>query len=269
MSGIKYPIDIKHIGKFEHQNNISVNVYGYENKKKSSRYVLLSWPLQEITWIYYISLLAKHLITYCWKTLADWYQVNIIITTTKNISGNIVYMAAPVKSYSKTIWEDVSYTGHKESSFHKLTTRRGVIKSNLEKQSTNYVYLLSSTWVSKAFYVNKTSVSHHHQNLSPPTPQHPQLIPWWSCVYVKCSDGRYFEAPQVNIVDDAAEKFLDQILAAATICRQHLSNKILMKRLTQEQCKEYNSTTNCLVCAKPFKSADKKSPWPRSFDRWI
>ena len=32
-SGIKYPIDIKDIGKFEHQNNISVNVYGYEDKK--------------------------------------------------------------------------------------------------------------------------------------------------------------------------------------------------------------------------------------------
>ena len=39
MSGIKYPVDIKDIGKFEYQNNISVNVYGYKNKK-SSRYVL-------------------------------------------------------------------------------------------------------------------------------------------------------------------------------------------------------------------------------------
>ena len=33
MSGIKYPAVIKNIGKFGHQNNISVNVYGYENKK--------------------------------------------------------------------------------------------------------------------------------------------------------------------------------------------------------------------------------------------
>ena len=28
MSGIQYHVDIKDIGKFEHQNNISVNVYG-------------------------------------------------------------------------------------------------------------------------------------------------------------------------------------------------------------------------------------------------
>ena len=33
LSGIQYPIVIKSIGKFEHQNNISVNVYGYEDKK--------------------------------------------------------------------------------------------------------------------------------------------------------------------------------------------------------------------------------------------
>ena len=33
MSGFQYPIDIKNIGKFEHQNNISGNVYEYEDKK--------------------------------------------------------------------------------------------------------------------------------------------------------------------------------------------------------------------------------------------
>ena len=31
-SGIQYPVDIKDIGEFEHQNNISVNVYGCEDK---------------------------------------------------------------------------------------------------------------------------------------------------------------------------------------------------------------------------------------------
>ena len=33
MSGVKYPVDIKDIGKFKHQDNISANVYGYEDKK--------------------------------------------------------------------------------------------------------------------------------------------------------------------------------------------------------------------------------------------
>ena len=33
MSGIQYPVDIKYIFKFEHQNNISINVYGCKDKK--------------------------------------------------------------------------------------------------------------------------------------------------------------------------------------------------------------------------------------------
>ena len=33
MSGIQYPVGVKDIEKFEYQNNISVNVYGYKDKK--------------------------------------------------------------------------------------------------------------------------------------------------------------------------------------------------------------------------------------------
>ena len=51
---------------------------------------------------------------------------------------------------------------------------------------------------------------------------------------MKCSDGRYFELAEASIGDDATEKFLDQVLASAIICREHLANKISMKRLTQE-----------------------------------
>ena len=76
--------------------------------------------------------------------------------------------------------------------------------------------------------------------------------PCGTCIFIKLSGERYFDVPQVNIGDDAAEKFLDQALAAATICRQHLTNKITMKRLTQEQWREYNNATNS------FMSADKK-----------
>ena len=57
--------------------------------------------------------------------------------------------------------------------------------------------------------------------------------------------------------DDAAEKFLKQVIDAVTICRQHLANKIPMKQLIQEQWREYSNATNWLICTKPFKSAGK------------
>ena len=86
---------------------------------------------------------------------------------------------------------------------------------------------------------------------------------------MKCSGGQYFELAKASIRDDATEKFLEQVLASAIICREHLANKISMKRLTQEQWKEYNNAMNCLIYAKPFKSADEKSPQPQSFKEWI
>ena len=46
---------------------------------------------------------------------------------------------------------------------------------------------------------------------------------------------------------DSDEKFLDQVLGAATICRQHLANKIPMKQLTQKQLRKYNNAMNCSI----------------------
>ena len=89
------------------------------------------------------------------------------MTKTKSIFANIVCMAVPVKRYWKTIWKIVSYTGRKKSSSQKLATRRGVTKSNIRK-TVSYVYLLSSTRISKAHYVNKMNMSHLHENPSPP-----------------------------------------------------------------------------------------------------
>ena len=184
MSGIQYPVGKKDINKFEHQNNISLMSMGTKIKK-SSPYVPPPWPMQGIMSIYYISLLAKHLIRYWWKTWAEGYQGNIIVTKANTISVNTVYMAVPVKRYWKTIWEDASYKEHKKSSFQKLMTRRGVTKSSLQKQNSNCTYLLSSTQILKLFYINKTRVNHYHQNPSPPNTNntyHVEAASMWNAV---------------------------------------------------------------------------------------
>ena len=163
MSGIQYPVDIKDIGKFENQNNITVNVYGCEDKKIFPLRITTLTPLQEITWIYYISLLVKHLIMYWWKTWAGWYRDNIIMTKAKNISVNIVCTAAPVKRHWKTIWKDASYTGRKESDDKK---GRDKIKFTQAEYQLRLPFVIYANL--KAFYINKTCVSHRHQNPLPP-----------------------------------------------------------------------------------------------------
>ena len=38
-SGIEFPVDVKHYNQIEKQNNININVFGYENKQPFSIYV--------------------------------------------------------------------------------------------------------------------------------------------------------------------------------------------------------------------------------------
>ena len=77
----------------------------------------------------------------------------------------------------------------------------------------------------------------HHVKLT-------SCTPCGSCIYVKCCDELYFEPPQMNMEDDAAERILDQVLTTETICRQHLANKIPIKLPTLEQWREYNNAKN-------------------------
>ena len=151
--------------------------------KKSSHYVLPPWPLQEIAWIYYISRLVKHLIMYWWRSWAGWYRDYNNNKRKKYFSWYCLYCCTS-EDKLKNHLERCKLHMRKEYSSQKLTTRRGVTKSNLQKQNTNYVYLLSSTWISKAFYVNKTRVSHQHH------------IPCGSCIYVKCNMGDTVNHPK-------------------------------------------------------------------------
>ena len=86
----------------------------------------------------------------------------------------------------------------------------------------------------------------------------PTSCTMWSCIYLKCSDGQCFETQPVNMGHDTAETFLDQALAAATICRQLQANRVPMKWLTLEKWNEHNNPMSCSIFAKPFKLTDEK-----------
>ena len=70
VSGIQHPVDIKGVGKFEHQDSIIVNIYRYEDKKIFPLFIIAITIVRDHM-IYYISLLAKHLSKYWCKIWAD------------------------------------------------------------------------------------------------------------------------------------------------------------------------------------------------------
>ena len=64
MSGIQNTADIKIIGKFEHQNNIDVNAYGYNDKKFFPLRVTTMTSARHHVNLLYITADKKHRITY-------------------------------------------------------------------------------------------------------------------------------------------------------------------------------------------------------------
>ena len=136
--------------------------------KKSSHYVLPPSTLQDIAWIYHMSLLVRYLKTYCWKTWAHWYQDKIIITTTKTISDNIVYMTKQWRGIEKKHLERCKLHDAQRIKFPEAGDKKECNKVKPTKQNTNYFYLLLSMRISKVFYLNKIRVGHRHQNPSSP-----------------------------------------------------------------------------------------------------
>ena len=127
MSRIQYPTDRKDISKFEHQNNISVNVYGYKYKN------IFLLPITTMT------------ITRCYVLIKDLSR--LVLRQYNNYKDKKYFCQQCLHGCTS----EEALKNHLGSSPQKLTTRRGVTKSSSLKQTTNCVYLLSSTQISKAF----------------------------------------------------------------------------------------------------------------------
>ena len=190
MSGIQYPVDIKDIGKFEYQTNITVNVYGYEDKK--------------------IFLLRITTVT------TARYHVNLLYITAGKTSHYVL-----AKDLSRLVLRQYNNHNHKkyfcQYCLHGCTSEE-VLKNHLERcklhgalriklpeaddknrrdkvMFTKTEYQLRLPFV---IYANFESVLHkqdsHEPSLSKSfTTQYQQHVPCGSCIYMKCSDGRYFE----------------------------------------------------------------------------
>ena len=98
MSGIQYPIDIKDIGKFEHQNNISVNVYGYKDKKIFPLCITtMTIASHHVNLLYITAGKTSHYVLV--KDLSRLVSIQYNNHNGKHYFCQIVYMAVTVKKY--------------------------------------------------------------------------------------------------------------------------------------------------------------------------
>ena len=86
-----------------------------------------------MAWIYYISFLAKHLITYWWKTWADWYRDNIIIATTKKYFRQYCLHGCTSEEVLKNYLERCKLHGAQRVKLTEAGSKNGRAKFKFEK----------------------------------------------------------------------------------------------------------------------------------------
>ena len=195
MSRIQYPIRIKDISKFEHQNNISINVYGYEDKKvfplcittmaaaryhinlvyitagKTSHYVLVEDLSRQVLRQYNNDNNKRYFCQYC---LHGCISEEVL----KNYFGRFkLYEARRIK---------LPEADDKKG--------RGKVKFTKTKYQLRIPFVIYADFES----VLRKQDSCESSSSKCFTTQYQHHVPRGNCIYVKCSDGQYFETPQVN-----------------------------------------------------------------------
>ena len=239
MSGIQYPVDIKDIGEFEHQNNISVNVYGCEDKNIFSlRITITNTGIHHENLLYVTVGKTSHYVLV--KDLGRLLLRQYNNDNSKRCFCQYCLHDCTSEVVLKNHFGRCKLHGAQSPKLPEADNKEG--HENVKFTKTDYQLHLPFVICVDFESAARTQDSCEPSSSKSFTTQYQQHIPSRRCIYVKCSDGQYFEPPQVNIRIETAKKSLNQVLAAGP-----------MKRVTQEQWREYNNVTNCSMCAKPFK----------------
>ena len=144
--------------------------------------------------MYYISIVAKHLIKSCCNIWIDWYQDKLIFTKTKKCSDNIVHMTKPVMRYWKKTCKLHGTQRIKLLEFEKKVAQQRKVYRNTIPITFTFCHLKR---YQKSFSVNKTRVSLHYQILYHTISEshtmqqmHICQIHWWMILWATLSEYR-------------------------------------------------------------------------------
>lgn len=259
--GIKFPIDLKSISKFEYMNKLSINVYTMEKSEIlpltltktnfSTKINLLMIPGndQNITTddtrsnqIYYHFALIKNLSRLIGKQCGNinnkkWYcnrclnhfmsETNLLNHQTDCNDLNDVKVCLPQKG--RNILKFKNYK-------HKLDVPF-VIYADLESILVDYIDKLDNN--------NKSTKYQKHE-------------PFSIAYYLKCSYDESLSEFSLYTGKDCMQWFAKQLKQIADKCDTIFSNPLPMKLMTEEERINYFNSSNCYICEKPFLLSNKK-----------
>ena len=246
MKGIEYPVPISKAEMFEKLNDISVNVFGFEDGEVFPLYLTkLENGDREVDLLYITNDNGSH---YCWIKSLDHFLGSMTRFCNRRFYCRRCLhgftkrdMLTEHKTYcTKFNFQKVTYPKEGENDilefkdFHKLSRVPFVIYADFE------------------CYAKKIDICH-------PNPEHTsttQTTKFEACGYsyvVVCSNGKYTKSPVAYRGDNAVRHFLENVILEEEYIESKLqdSEPLIMSEETENQ---FQKSTNCYVCNRAFNA---------------
>ena len=248
-SGIEFPVTVKQINKIEKQNNICINLFGYEEKQK--------FPI----------FISKEKFT-------DHMEL-LLITEGENKHYVLI------KDFNKLMFNQTKHEHRKHFCMHCLQcfSREDV----LTEHKNNCISINGEQAIKMPEKGDKVHFKNHHKQLSVPfviyadfeakTEKVDSCQPnndksyteayqnHKDCGYgykvVCCYDDKYSKPVQIYRDENAVYKFMENMLEEVNWCKSKMKkhfNKPL--KITKENETDFQKATKCYICDKPYKEKD-------------
>ena len=241
--GIKFPVSLKDIDKFEKQNPQSINVYGYEKEV----YVLRTSkkdPQNAIDLLLMTEGRKKH---YCWiKNLSALLNKQVSVNNKK-------------KYFCKLCM--ISFTSEEKLNDHiTLCQNNDSCKIELPKEGETIVFknYNRSMRVPFVIYADFEAITEKIDTCEPNpeesyTQNYQKHTPSGFCYYVKCSYDDDYAKPVVYRGEDCVEKFVEMIEEEVIDIYDIYKNKIPLK-MTKNDWVKFRNSTHCHICKKELSN---------------
>lgn len=252
-SGIEFPVAVDEnvIHRFERNNNIGINVFGYE---KGSVYPMIISKLSGVV----IDLLlisdstTKH---YCWIKNFN----RLCSGRTETCHHNMYYCKRCLTGYREesSLKRHEEYCSHHDAQLIQTPEEGSTLKFKNYYRSMRIPFVVYADFES---FLKPISTCQPDPKISF-TNKLQQHVPSSFCYHIKCFDDTVYNQEPVTVTaenedDDVAQIFVDTLEKNIKDIYKQIDTKKPMIKLTGAEQKAYNIATTCFMCGGEFNRDD-------------
>ena len=248
-TGIEFPVTVKQINKIEKQNNICINLFGYEEKQKFPIYISKEKFIDHMELLLITEGENNHYVL-----IKDFNK--FMYNQTKHEHRKCFCMHC-LQCFSR---EDV-LTEHKNNCI--LINGKQAIQMPEKGHIVNFKNYYKQLPVPFVIYADFEAITEKVLGCQPNTEKSytDAYQKHTDCGYgykvVCCYDNEYTKPVQIYRGENAVYKFMENMLEEVNWCKSKMKkhfNKPL--KMTKENKRDFKKATKCYICDKPYNNND-------------